>query len=84
MTALYIAGIGLCALLAQWLAWVVRVPAILFLLLTGLLLGPGFSVIDPDAIFGDLLFPIISLSVAIILRRTHTALQRIKRHWQCG
>ena len=67
MTALYIAGIGLCALLAQWLAWVVRVPAILFLLLTGLLLGPGFSVIDPDAIFGDLLFPIISLSVAIIL-----------------
>jgi NhaP-type Na+/H+ or K+/H+ antiporter len=67
MTALYIAGIGLCALLAQWLAWVARVPAILFLLVTGLLLGPVFSVVDPDAIFGDLLFPIISLSVAVIL-----------------
>lgn len=67
MTALYIAGIGICALIAQWLAWVVRVPAILFLLVTGLLLGPVFSVVDPDAIFGDLLFPIISLSVAVIL-----------------
>jgi NhaP-type Na+/H+ or K+/H+ antiporter len=67
MTALYIAGIGLCALLAQWLAWVARIPAILFLLVTGLLLGPVFSVVDPDAIFGDLLFPIISLSVAVIL-----------------
>ncbi|MBE0364383.1 hypothetical protein PULV_a2708 [Pseudoalteromonas ulvae UL12] len=67
MTAIYIAGIALCSVMAQWLAWTVKVPAILFLLITGLLLGPVFSVLDPDAVFGDLLFPLISLSVAVIL-----------------
>ncbi|ATC95994.1 cation:proton antiporter [Pseudoalteromonas tunicata] len=67
MTAIYIAGIALCSVLAQWLAWAVKIPAILFLLVTGLLLGPVFNVLDPDALFGDLLFPLISLSVAVIL-----------------
>jgi NhaP-type Na+/H+ or K+/H+ antiporter len=45
-----IAGIGLLTAIAQWTAWWIRLPAILFLLL-----------------FGDLLFPIVSLSVAVIL-----------------
>ncbi|WP_313070335.1 sodium:proton antiporter [Melaminivora sp.] len=53
--------------LAQWLAWRVRVPAILPLLLTGLLLGPFTGLLDPDALLGDLLFPVVSLSVAVIL-----------------
>lgn len=51
----------------QWLAWRVKLPAILFLLCTGILAGPVFGVLDSDALFGDLLFPFISLSVAIIL-----------------
>ncbi|SFD08702.1 cation:proton antiporter [Pseudoalteromonas denitrificans] len=67
MAAIYIAGIALFSVLAQWLAWVFKVPAILFLLLIGLLLGPIFSILNPDELLGDLLFPIISLSVAIIL-----------------
>lgn len=67
MTAIYIAGIALFSVFAQWLAWVFKVPAILFLLLIGLLLGPVFSVLNPDDLLGDLLFPVISLSVAIIL-----------------
>src|SRR5690606_34837660 len=33
-------GIGAAALLCQWLAWRVRLPAILFLLLSGILAGP--------------------------------------------
>ena len=33
MIALSLAGIALISLLAQWLAWSLRVPAILFLLL---------------------------------------------------
>ena len=53
--------------LCQWLAWRMRLPAILPLLLTGLLLGPGLGLLDPDAFLGDLLFPTISLGVAIIL-----------------
>lgn len=53
--------------LAQWLAWRVRVPAILPLLLLGLLLGPLTGLIDPDELLGELLFPAVSLSVAVIL-----------------
>ncbi|MFY8274013.1 cation:proton antiporter [Pseudoalteromonas sp. SSDWG2] len=67
MSAIYIAGIALCSVFAQWLAWAFRVPAILFLLLTGLLLGPATSLLKPDELLGDLLFPVVSLSVAIIL-----------------
>ena len=67
MSAIYIAGIALCSVLAQWVAWAFRVPAILFLLLTGLVLGPFSGVLEPDALLGDLLFPVVSLSVAVIL-----------------
>lgn len=67
MSAIYIAGIALCSVLAQWVAWGFRVPAILFLLLTGLVLGPATGMLDPDALLGDLLFPVVSLSVAVIL-----------------
>ena len=44
-----------------------KLPAILLLLLGGILVGPVFGVLDPDKLFNDLLFPIISLSVAVIL-----------------
>ncbi|KZN51893.1 MULTISPECIES: cation:proton antiporter [Pseudoalteromonas] len=67
MSAIYIAAIAIFSVFAQWLAWVAKVPAILFLLLTGLLLGPVSGVLDPDQLLGDLLFPVVSLSVAIIL-----------------
>ncbi|NNC99671.1 MAG: sodium:proton antiporter [Gammaproteobacteria bacterium] len=68
MTALLTLGfIGFVGFLCQWLAHQVKLPAILFLLLSGMLLGPAFSILDPDALFGDLLFPYISLSVAVIL-----------------
>ncbi|MBR9727240.1 cation:proton antiporter [Shewanella intestini] len=62
-----LALIGVLSLVCQWLGWKLRLPAILPLLLCGLLLGPGLGILDPDAVFGDLLFPIISLGVAVIL-----------------
>jgi len=62
-----LALIGVLSLFCQWLGWKLRLPAILPLLICGLMLGPGFGVLNPDAIFGDLLFPIISLGVAVIL-----------------
>ncbi|SEK66985.1 NhaP-type Na+/H+ or K+/H+ antiporter [Atopomonas hussainii] len=64
---LAIAGIAAGAMLCQWLAWRVKLPAILFLLLTGIVAGPVTGLLDPQAVFGDLLFPMVSLSVAIIL-----------------
>lgn len=62
-----LALIGVLSLLCQWAGWKLRLPAILPLLLCGLLLGPGLNILNPDEIFGDLLFPIISLGVAVIL-----------------
>lgn len=53
--------------LAQWLGWLIRVPAILLLLIGGFLAGPVFQILDVDAVFGDMLFPIVSGAVAIIL-----------------
>lgn len=62
-----LASIGVIAMFCQWLAWRLRLPAILFLLLAGLIAGPFTGWFDPDALFGQLLFPFISLSVAVIL-----------------
>ncbi len=64
---LLLAAILALGFLAQWFAWRVRLPAILFLLLIGLVLGPVLGVLRPDDLVGDLLFPIVSLSVAVIL-----------------
>lgn len=66
-TVLLLAAIGVISLFCQWLAWRVKMPAILFLLAGGLAAGPMFGFLTPEAVFGDLLFPLISLSVAIIL-----------------
>ncbi len=65
-------GIGLATIIgtgiaAQWLGWRLRLPSILLLLLTGILLGPVLGILNPDAIFGDLLLPLVSISVGIIL-----------------
>jgi NhaP-type Na+/H+ or K+/H+ antiporter len=53
--------------LCHWLAWRVKLPAIIFLLLAGLIAGPMLQLVSPDEILGDLLFPFVSLSVAVIL-----------------
>ncbi len=62
-----LAGIVVAGVAAQWLAWRVRLPSILLLLLFGLIAGPLTGWVDPDALFGDLLFPLVSLSVGLIL-----------------
>lgn len=64
---LLLAGIVVLGVLSHWLAWRLRLPSILFLLLIGLLVGPVTGVVRPDEIFGESLFPFVSLSVAIIL-----------------
>lgn len=64
---LAITSICVISIFCQWIAWRVRLPAILFLLITGFLLGPTLGLIDPDKLFGDLLFPFVSLAVAIVL-----------------
>jgi NhaP-type Na+/H+ or K+/H+ antiporter len=62
-----LAGIGLVAIVCQWLAWRVKLPAILFLLAAGIVAGPVSGWLIPETLFGGLLFPVVSLSVAVIL-----------------
>ena len=64
---LMLAGMLMIGFLAQWLAWRVKLPAILFLLLAGILLGPVTGLVNPDKLLGSLLFPVVSLAVALIL-----------------
>ena len=66
-TVFQIAAVVLLGIACQWVAWWTKLPAILFLLLTGLVIGPGIGWLDPDAVFGPVLLPIVSLAVAVIL-----------------
>jgi len=62
LASIFVLGIG-----AQWLAWRIKLPSILLLLAFGFAAGPGTGWLKPDQMFGDLLFPIVSLSIALIL-----------------
>jgi len=62
LAAILVVGVG-----AQWLAWRFRIPSILLLLIAGILIGPIADFVNPDELFGELLIPIVSLSVGLIL-----------------
>lgn len=75
MVPFSLTGILVLGIVAQWLAWRTKLPSILLLLLLGFAVGPGLRwkfgadtpFLDPDRLFGDLLLPIVSLSVCVIL-----------------
>jgi len=62
-----LSAIGVVAIFCQWFAWWVKLPAIVFLLVAGIIMGPLTGWLNPEHLFGDLFFPMVSLSVAIIL-----------------
>lgn len=71
-----LASILILSVFAQWMAWKIKIPAILPLIIIGLALGPGSTfftpngqkLLDGDHIFsGDLLFAFVSISVGVIL-----------------
>ncbi len=51
----------------QWIAWLIRIPAILLLLAVGTIAGSFLEFVRPEEVFHDLLLPIVSLSVGLIL-----------------
>ncbi|ASG67231.1 sodium:proton exchanger [Francisella halioticida] len=63
------------AIVSQFLSWRLKLPSILFLILSGIILGPisaqfldgGVKLVDGNIIFGEALSPFISICVAIIL-----------------
>ncbi len=62
-----LASIVFLGIIAEWIAWQVRLPSILLLLLFGFIAGPITGLLNPDVMFGDLLLPVVSIAVAIIL-----------------
>ena len=78
---LELAGIIILGILAQWVAWKFRIPAILPLILTGLFVGPFSTMFSADGnkwiepvwngqygLFpGESLFNFVSLAIALIL-----------------
>lgn len=52
---------------AQWIAWRLKFPSIILLLVFGLIAGPITGFIRPDELFGNALLPFVSVAVAVIL-----------------
>ncbi|WP_025666145.1 cation:proton antiporter [Aquimarina megaterium] len=87
---LELAGIIILGILAQWVAWKFKIPAILPLILIGLLVGPfatlftsdGTKLIQPiwngtEGLFpGESLFYFVSLAISIILFEGGLTLRR--------
>ena len=55
-------GIG-----SEWLAWRLRAPSVIVLLIAGFAAGPALGLLDPDLVLGEALLPLVSVSVAVIL-----------------
>ena len=61
------AVVGVLGVGSQWLAWRLRLPAIVLMLAAGILVGPVMGLFDPERDIGPLTGPLISLAVAVIL-----------------
>ncbi len=61
-----IIGLGI---LLQWFSKMIKIPAIITLLIGGILVGPVWGLVDPIEIFGDSLFPLVTIGVGLLLFR---------------
>jgi NhaP-type Na+/H+ or K+/H+ antiporter len=62
-----LASLVVLGIASQWLAWRLRLPSILVLLLVGFIAGPVTGFLHPDELLGDLIAPVVSISVGLIL-----------------
>ncbi|NND65370.1 MAG: sodium:proton antiporter [Gammaproteobacteria bacterium] len=62
LVAIIATGVGV-----QWLAYRWRMPAIVLLVLAGLVIGPFTGWLEPEALLGETFRPFVSLCVAVIL-----------------
>ena len=71
LAAILTFGVG-----AQWLAWRLRLPSILLLLIFGFVAGPGLGIVDPDSfVSNELLVALVSVFVGVILFEGGLSLQ---------
>ena len=62
LTTIVVLGVG-----AQWIGRRVGFPSILLLLPAGLIAGDVLGLVQPDELFGESLFPLVTLLVALLL-----------------
>ncbi|MGR3461771.1 MAG: cation:proton antiporter [Roseovarius sp.] len=62
-----VAMVGALGVGAQWLAWRLQMPAIVLMLVAGLVVGPGLGLFDPARDIGPLMGPMVAIAVAVIL-----------------
>ncbi len=65
--AIAVLCIAVAGMAAQWLAWRVKLPAIVLLFVVGLLVGPAFHILQPQQAFGKSLSALVGLAVAIVV-----------------
>ena len=59
--------IAVAGVAAQWVAWRLKLPAIVLLFAVGLIVGPGLQILQPAITFGSALRPVVGLAVAIVV-----------------
>jgi NhaP-type Na+/H+ or K+/H+ antiporter len=62
LVTIVVFGVG-----AQWVGRRLGFPSLLLLLPAGLLAGDVFGLVEPEELFGDTLFPLVTLLVALLL-----------------
>lgn len=67
LTALIVCILFLIGVFSQWMAWRMKLPAIILLLLFGVMFGEGMQAAGIPLVPMEALLPVVSLSVAIIL-----------------
>jgi len=59
--------VGALGVGSQWLAWRMNMPAIVLMLVAGIIVGPVLGIFEPARDIGPLMGPMIQIAVAIIL-----------------
>ncbi|MGA9276498.1 cation:proton antiporter [Ilumatobacter sp.] len=62
LSSILVLGIG-----AQWIGRRVRIPSLLLLLPAGILSGDVLGLVEPQELFGDMLFPLVTLLLSLLL-----------------
>ena len=70
LATIVVFGVG-----AQWIARRVGIPSLLLLLPAGLLAGDVLGWVEPEQLFGDLLSPLVTLLVGLLLFQAATQLR---------
>ena len=74
-----ILGLGLIIGLGvsmQWIAKILKIPGIILLLPAGMIVGPVLGLVQPEEIFGNSFFPLVTLGVGILLLNARQSCER--------